>query len=271
MLLADPQFGILAFTRARQQTNEAAQEGRELDSSELTGQDWNTERDRVSRAVQIANSVQPDFVAVLGDLVMDWDNQQQVEEVKAEFARIDSGIPVYWVVGNHDVGIDFRTPAAESLEAYRKSFGADYYTFVSGISQFIVFNSPLFDKPDAVPQETANQKTWLEAELSKPLPTGVRHRIVLSHHPLFETDIEEEYGTYNLPVEQRRYLAELFLDAGVSHMFAGHTHSNGGTVHQGLRIVTTTSIGAAKAGRRGGYRLVTATPDAIHHSFYELS
>lgn len=270
ILIADPQFGLVSFKRA-QELAVAASGKTQINPAELLDSNWDTERDRLARAVQVANGLRPDFVAVLGDMVMDWDNQRQVDDVKSELSRLDTDIPVRWVAGNHDVGIDFRTPDPASLETYRQNYGPDHYSFTAGSCKFVVINTALFDKPDGVPEATQEQRKWLEAEFSAPLPSGVTHRIVLSHHPLFLENIDEEYGTYNLPVPERNYLAELFLESGVSHMFTGHTHSNGIVTYGGLKIVMTTSIGSAKASRRGGYRIVTASPDTVHHSFYELS
>lgn len=266
MLLADPQFGIVNFRLNR----DLAESGTLTQDSALH-EGWEVERLRLSRAISIANAIRPDFVAILGDMVMHWDSNSQVRDVKAELDQLDPEIPVHWVAGNHDVGVDFLTPTEESLTDYRSNFGPYNYTFKSGNCEFITINSPLFDRPESAPEAAEQQTAWLKSQLANAHPDGVEHRIVLSHHPLFLRDIDEEYGIYNLPIPQRRLLADLLLDHGVKYMLTGHTHANNIASYGDLKVIATTSIGAATGDRRGGYRMVTVTGNSLTHSFYELS
>jgi len=65
-------------------------------------------------------------------------------------ARLDPGIRLFLVPGNHDVGNE---PTKESLAQYRAEFGPDYYTFRVGDITGIVLNSNLEKGAQNVPEE----------------------------------------------------------------------------------------------------------------------
>lgn len=272
MILADPQFGIASFLLQKHSGRTTPDFiGESVAPPGTPESGWPYELDRLNRAIKVANRLQPDFVAVLGDMVMHWDNAQQRADVLSAFERLSPSIPVHWVPGNHDVGFDFFAPTGETLESYRQDFGPDRYSFVAGPARFIAFNTPLIDKPESAPEETAQQIAWLEQELARPLPEGVQHTIAFAHHPPFIRDFYEEYGAYNLPEPGRSELINLLIEHGVRFFFTGHTHANIVTSHDELKVVATSSIGVSRHGHTSGYRLVRITPDSISHSFHALS
>jgi serine/threonine-protein phosphatase CPPED1 len=77
-------------------------------------------------AIATANRLHPAFVVMAGDLVNKSGDPAQVAEYLRVTHLLNPAIPLYNVAGNHDVG---NSPTAASLEAYRKIFGKDYYTF----------------------------------------------------------------------------------------------------------------------------------------------
>jgi 3',5'-cyclic AMP phosphodiesterase CpdA len=271
MLLADPQFGIASHLLKKYSGRTTPDHPGEMVApvgTDETG--WKYEQERFSRLIEVANSLKPEFVVILGDMVMQWNNAKQAESVKEVAQGLSSSIPLHWVPGNHDVGVDFLSPSSESIEAYRASFGPDHYTFVAGPCRVVAFNSALFDKPDGAPDEYEAQLEWLKQELSKPLADEVHHTIAMAHHPLFLQDADEDYGTFNLPKPQRKLLIDLFNSSGVEYYFAGHTHANVISRHESLQMVVTTSIGVTQSGRASGYRMVTADSESISHSFHVL-
>jgi 3',5'-cyclic AMP phosphodiesterase CpdA len=272
MLLADPQFGMAAHLLRKLEGRTAPLHPGEIVApvgSPESG--WPYEQQRLFLAIKLANDLKPDFVAVLGDMVMQWNNNEQIESVKETVASLSPSIPLYWIPGNHDVGVDFLSATDESLAAYRAHFGPDRYSFTTGTCRFMVFNSALFDKPDSARSEYEAQIAWLEQELAIPLPDGVHHTVAFAHHPPFSREIGEEDGTFNLPGPQRRQLIDLLARTGVEYYFAGHTHANIIARHQSLRVIATSAIGVTRSGRTGGYRLVEANSESISHSFHILA
>lgn len=271
MVLADPQFGIAAFLLKKHNGRTTPERiGESVAPPGTPESGWPYEAERLDRAIVIANDLKPDFVIVLGDMVMHWDNPRQRADVIAAFEKLSPSIPVHWVPGNHDVGFDFFSPTDETLASYRSSFGPDRYTFTAGPVRFIAFNSALVDRPQSAPGESEEQLAWLNTELAQPLEEGVHHTVAFAHHPPFLRDIEEEHTAYNLPIEGRKQLVDLLSANGVQFLFTGHTHANILGRHQDLRVIATSAIGVSRHGHAGGYRLVEATPDAISHSFHAL-
>ncbi len=271
MVMADPQFGIAAFLLDKHNGRTTPERiGESLAPPGTPTSGWPYEAERLDRAIALANEIKPDFIVVLGDMVMHWDNAEQRADVLAAFEKLSPSIPVRWVPGNHDVGHDFFAPTEETLTSYRESYGPDRYTFTAGPARFIAFNTSLFDRSNSASEEREEQLEWLEAELAKPLEDGVEHTIAFAHHPPFLQAIDEEPGDYNLPGPGRERLVDLLASNGVSHMFAGHTHANYLTRHEDLRVIATSAIGVSRHGHAGGYRLVEVTPDGVSHSFHAL-
>ncbi len=271
MILADPQFGIAAFLLEKHKGRTTPNHiGESVAPPGTPESGWPYEAERLDRAITVVNELKPDFVIVLGDMVMHWDNEQQRADLLAAFKQVPSSIPVYWVPGNHDVGFDFFSATDETLASYRKSFGDDRYSFTVGPSRFIAFNSVLFDRPDSAPGEYEAQMSWLKQELAKPLAPGVHHTVAFAHHPLFLRDIDEKDGPFNLPRPGRIEMVELLAAHGVKYLFTGHTHANILGRHGDLKVVATSAIGVSRHGHASGYRLVKVTPDAVSHSFHTL-
>ena len=101
--MSDPQFGM--FTANRDFTQETA---------------------NFEFAIATANRLHPAFVVVCGDLVNQSGNTAQIAEFQRIAHKLESGIALYTVAGNHDVG---NGPTPESLAVFRSHFGKDYYTF----------------------------------------------------------------------------------------------------------------------------------------------
>ncbi len=271
MMIADPQFGIASFllnknngrTTPNHVGESVAPPGTRADS-------WQFETDRLTRAIEIANSVKPEFIVVLGDMVMDWNHTGQRSDLLSAFERLSPDIPVRWVPGNHDVGVDYYTPTSESLEAYRSHFGPDRYAFTAGDYRYIVINTPLMDAPEEAASEADEQWDWLQSELAE-AKTDSRRTVLFGHHPPFNQHLEEESGTFNLPIEARKRLVGMLNDAGVKHYFAGHTHANQVASDAGLRVVATSAVGVSRHGHFSGYRLAEMREDGVHHSFYPIT
>ena len=56
------------------------------------------------------------------------------------------------------------------------------------------------------------------------------HVVIFMHIPLFLSSGDEEDSYFAIPQRERMSMLERFADAGVSKVFSGHYHRNGGGV-----------------------------------------
>src|SRR6476646_8388734 len=115
-------------------------------------------------AIAAANRLHPKFVVVTGDLINQAGNAAQAAEYLRIAAKLDPGIRLFNVPGNHDVGNE---PTPASLAAYRKLFHHDYYPFRVDDFAGFVLNSSVIAAPAKAEEEAAKQEAWLARELEK--------------------------------------------------------------------------------------------------------
>ena len=242
--LTDPQFGMFADN-----TNFAQ------------------ETANVEFAVTTINRLRPAFVVVTGDLVNRVGDAAQIKEYTRLLARVDPGIPVYNVAGNHDVG---NVPTPESVAAYTNAFGSDHYAFRHGGFVGIVLDSSLIKAPQNVPDLFAAQESWLKSELQQARDSGATQIVIFQHYPWFLRSPDEPEQYFNLPRESRTAYLGLFHEFGVSAVFGGHYHRNT-VAHDGsLEIVTTGALGKPLGGSQSGIQVVIVRDHGIQHRFYGL-
>ena len=214
-------------------------------------------------AIRFAERVKPAFVIVTGDMVQHRGNKDEIATFWRLFKTLDPKIPLYCVPGNHDV-----THESKSLAEYRKQYGKDYYSLEVGKDRFLVLNSVLLRSEASKTKATAEQWEWLEAELKKAKKADARHIVVFLHHPLFAMAPHEPEGFYNLPMQARKRLFQLFQQYGVDAVFAGHYHRNLVNKYRGVEYVTTNSVCApVVANDPEGVRVITLGPDGITHRY----
>lgn len=183
-------------------------------------------------------------------------------------AKLDPAIRLRHVAGNHDVGNE---PTPESIEAWRKIHGPDYYSFREGALYAIVLNSSLIHTPAKAPKEYQAQDAWLRAELNKAKASGAPHIVVIQHHPWFLAAAAEPDQYFNIPLARRTPLLDAFRQAGVRWLFSGHYHRNAVASDAGLEAVTTGPVGQPLGDEsRSGFRVVRVSPAAITHEFTEF-
>lgn len=217
-------------------------------------------------AIATVNRLKPTFVIITGDLVNKADNQAQVDEYLRICKKLDPAIRCYHVAGNHDVGND---PTPESIAAYEARFGTDHYTFRHGDLLGIVLNSNLI-KSAKTADLAAKQRQWLEKALASAVAARPRHIVVFQHHPWFFHKPDEPDVYFNLPKAARQDYLSLLEKAGVTHIFAGHYHSNQLGLAGRLEMVTTGPIGKPMRGDSSGMRIVQVRPDRIEHAYFDL-
>ena len=218
-------------------------------------------------AVAAINRLKPGFVIILGDLVNKADDPAQTAEYQRISQSIDPSIPVYHVAGNHDVGNE---PTPDTLAAYRKSFGRDYYSFRAGPVYGIVLDSTLMHSPKNASAEYEEQNTWLKMELAAAKASPAQHILVFQHHPCFLKDAQEDDRYENLPRARRLPLLELFHEYGVRHVFAGHTHMNVTAGDGKLQVVATGPVGKPLGQDGSGIRVAAVTASGVEHRYYDF-
>jgi len=218
-------------------------------------------------AVATANRLKPAFVVVTGDLVNRPGDARQIAEYRRIMSRLNPGIALHNVAGNHDVG---NVPTPESLRLYRSAFGPDYYTFRVAGAVFFVLDSTLIHAPQGAPAEYEKQERWLRDELRKARAAGARHMIVLQHHPWYLENVDEPDTYDNIPLERRRRYLDLFREYGVTRVFSGHYHQNRLVQAGDMEFVVTGPIGKPLGKDPSGLRIVTVRETGIAHAYFDL-
>jgi serine/threonine-protein phosphatase CPPED1 len=218
-------------------------------------------------AIATANRLKPAFVIVTGDLVNKSGDPGQVSEYLRVSKKLLPSIPIYHLPGNHDVGNE---PSPESLAAYRRSFGRDYYSFRSGPLYAIVLDSALIKAPQNTPREAAEQESWLRSELEKASGSGEHNIVVFQHHPYFVDSPVEKDEYHNIPGERRRAYLDLLRSHGVRWVFAGHYHQNALANDGDLQMITTGPVGHPLGRGKSGIRIVAVTGAWLKHRFFDF-
>jgi 3',5'-cyclic AMP phosphodiesterase CpdA len=271
VFLADTQLGCYAtfsgFTD--EQVEQYAEMGMKVEPiSAVTGYEWDANRYR--EAVEIINGTRPDLVMIGGDLIDDTNVEDQIDEFLSITAKIDDGITVRWVPGNHDIADDATAPTAESIQAYRDVFGPDHYSFRMQDTLFVALNTPVMDHPEHVPDEWESQLAFLTDELAHASRSDLDHIIVIGHHPLFVARPDEPDTYWNIPLERRTVILDLLHAAGVKIGFAGHWHRNAIASDGPFTQVTSGPVGYPLGDDPSGYRVVDVSSTAVDHRYLPL-
>ena len=242
--MSDPQFGMYAENK-----------------------DFRQETINFEFAIATANRLRPKFVVICGDLINQAGNAAQAAEYHRIAAKLDPAIKLYNVAGNHDVENE---PTPETLAAYRDKLGPDYYSFRSGDLMGFILNSSLIAVPSKAHAEADRQEAWIKAELAKPRPEGIRHRVIFQHHSWFLENADEPDQYFNIPRATRKRYLKLFHDAGVTHVFAGHYHRTAYGRDGALEMITTGPVSKPLGKDPSGIRVVEWTETGIAHQYYGL-
>lgn len=198
------------------------------------------------KAVIQINELHPDFVVICGDLV-----HNPTDSSYADFKKIKAGfkMPCYCVPGNHDVG---NIPNGATLKYYRKTIGKDYYKFQKKGFTFIVTNSQLWKV--SVENESEKHDVWFKKSLKK--QKAKSHPIfVMGNYPLYGVTIDEEEGYFNLPIQKRQQLLQLFQENNVKAYLSGHTHKTVINNYDGIQLVSGETTSKNFDGNPLGFRV----------------
>jgi hypothetical protein len=216
-----------------------------------------------SETIAEIRSINPEFVVDTGDLVAAADKfgPERAEEWftlynDTVWDLADAGIPVYEVVGNHDVvGVNNKsvniTEPGYGKEMFESYFGATNYSFDCGGYHFVVLDSNKIDEKWDIPGKGLDymidepQLSWLEDDLASTSKTP----IVFVHEP---TPTLENSGE----------VWEVLNTHNTMAIFSGHWHDDelldsGGIPEQvGGAVCGGWWRGPNKDGVPQGYRIV---------------
>ena len=276
MLTSDPQIGLYRAALARAEDNRAALEasGRSDavfdDLPVLEGYERETLLFR--ETIAVANERRPDALIVCGDMLQDWDGDDQASIARELAAELREDVPLHWVAGNHDVAPDTFRPTEPALEHYRHTFGPDRYVADVEAVRVIVMNSTLVHSGEW-PDERAAMIAFVEDALASARAAG-QVPVVCSHHPWFlrEVDVERDdpVTAMELPLQPRRRLLEIAETHGLKTLLTGHLHQHLVRTAGDLTQITTSAIGLPFARDPSGYQLIHVYADRVEHEPYDL-
>jgi len=179
--------------------------------------------------VDLCNEIAPAFVVHLGDIV----HPLPVEEthrVALELARTvyeDLHVPIHFVPGNHDVGdkpnahVAVPSVAEENYGPFTAIWGSAYSSFDHGSCHFVTIDAQVMNS--GLVRE-ADQREWLESDLSDAYRSGKRI-FLFTHYPPFVRDPSENEHYDNLGEPARSWFLGLLETYEVEAVFSGHVHN----------------------------------------------
>lgn len=244
-VLADPQFGMYTHNKGFEQ-----------------------ETKNFGTVIAAANRLHPDFVIICGDLVNQPENSAEIEGFQQVARRLAPNIPLYLVAGNHDVG---NAPTASRLQAYRETFGRDYYSFRVHDLEGLVLDSQLIKDDRQDPAAARAQKSWLDAKLAQAKAQHIGLLVVFQHIPWFLRNAKEKDNYSNIPLQTRLKYLRLLHRFGIGYVFAGHCHRNAHGRYRGIKVLTIGPVGKPLGKDPSGFEIVQVEKNKLSYRYIPLS
>ncbi len=217
--------------------------------------------DLLKKTIASLNRLRPKFVVVTGDFTLTVADSsavytQELEAFRKTIARISDSIPILFVPGAADMGLEcgsnpkagpLRYPTRAVIERYHRNFGLDYFGFWFNGIRYLVANSSLFfceklsteacegtDSEDRawVNAHVERHASWLAEEIDQSKLCSSQ-LVVLTAHPWFSSDVSEE-GEYGFVIPKRartkwlrrlqHYRASLVLSGASKDAHSSSTH-----------------------------------------------
>jgi len=177
----------------------------------------NRSGDRIyAKVIKRMEARKPLFVMNTGDVIPNPGNREEWLNFWKISKPID--VPYFLVAGNHD--IDSKKSEAVWRDEVDLPGNETYYSFVVGKNLFVVLNTcePKHDRRIA-----GEQLRWLKSTLN---PARYEHQFIFLHHPLFLWKGAKHYHrSLDRYPKLRDELHRLFVEKGVTAVFAGHEHT----------------------------------------------
>lgn len=230
------------------------------------------------------------FYLALGDIM--YDDLSLLDKMNQLVGQI--GIPIYHVMGNHDMNYRAADEKYEA-ETFKRIHGPDYFSFNEGSVHFVVLNSVKYNGWNTEKKEKGNyigylhdrQLTWLKNDLSL-VPED--HLLVLAMHiPVKSEMYKEEYskivnnGALFKILEKRKHLLALaghmhyleYLEYGRNHGWLGSARfpsliagAGCGAWWHGPKTPRGIPYGLCTDGTPNGYFRFTFTGNRFTYRFY---
>ncbi|MFQ6078697.1 MAG: metallophosphoesterase family protein, partial [Thermodesulfobacteriota bacterium] len=211
------------------------------------------QRETLDRIIQEINLLAPDFVVICGDLIhgpITPDSLVQVAWDYFDSVMTRFQMPVYKVIGNHDVWDE------PSEQIYKERYGKLYHSFSHKGSHFIILDSQVQSSRYNVAGE---QLQWLKKDLEE--NPGALHTFAFLHVPVWQDDDAEDWWRDVHPL-----LAKYHVDA----VFAGHWHVyQKDETKDGVKYIITSGAGPRSGekkhtGHFPHFLLATVTPQKVN-------
>lgn len=191
------------------------------------------------------------FVVFTGDNI-----DTAKEENLVEFIKLVNklSVPYYIVIGNHDVYKNNGLSKARYMEVLREHnlrfyrYRKPNYEFRKGKFVFIVADGAKEVIPGAVGYYKADTMKWLSKELDKHKNDNV---VIFQHFPLVPIKDAASHRVYN----KDEYLELLDKHDCVISVLAGHIHTNGEIMRNGVYHITSPSL----LNDPSSYKVITIT------------
>jgi 3',5'-cyclic AMP phosphodiesterase CpdA len=134
-----------------------------------------------------------------------------------------TGVPFFFVPGNHDVTFDVRSEDL-SKAGYKQTFGPNYYSFNRGKVHYVVLDNIFYSGNKSVIMAYLHERQlrWLERNLSSVAPGSTV--VVILHVPTTYNKELQQDNVRNV-MQNRNHLHDILKPYNV-HIFSGHTHCN---------------------------------------------
>ncbi|KPK74278.1 MAG: hypothetical protein AMJ79_14600 [Phycisphaerae bacterium SM23_30] len=230
--------------------------------------DFDQEAVLFEKAIAQVNRLGPEFLIITGDLINEPGDEEQTTAVLHIAGKIDPGIKLFHIPGNHDIG---DAPTVKMLNWYRQRISKDWYSFDVGSWHFVALNSCIIFNGENAPQEVQKQWEWLNQDLRQSRIHSADRIMVFMHHSLFLEDPEEPGdGYFNIPEPTRRVYLDLFHQFGVQAVMAGHRHINFLAAAGSMEMITTAPVGMPLAEDPSGFRIVKIHGNRLVHQYFGL-
>jgi Icc-related predicted phosphoesterase len=207
---------------------------------------YRDENNKLRPVIRELNELDLDFAVFTGDLVgKNADNYHEDYPELYNLLEAEAQFPFFMVMGNHDGKV---SGSVDGFSYWQSYFGELYYTFDVDDWRFVAINT--YDHPD-YPSENGfikeEQLGWLENQLGL-AQTNQKPTIAFLHHNPFDT-------RWRFIDEGQKRLRELLEIYGVSHVFAGHRHSD--QLEQTITSTIVTTQWVEPESSNSGFRVVT--------------
>ncbi len=210
--------------------------------------DLTYEKECFERAAESISGLKPEMIVFTGDQIHRPLDQEQWDAFGELLTLLPADALVKHLPGNHDVLI---SEGKVDSTPFTSRYGEDRFVFIKDKFCVIGLNSSLIMHNDPGEEE---QFEWLKSTLEEAGENTVK--VIFCHHPFFVSDIDEEDGHVAIAKDKRKKYFDLFVENGVSAVYAGHLHHSAEGEYRGVAMKTATSVGYQLGEDKASYRLI---------------